>query len=199
MFTRTFDRRVYLTLGVLVASGVIFVAFGVYANWPSNREAGYMPPQPMAYSHKTHAGTLKIDCLYCHTNATKGPNASVPPLSTCMNCHNEVQPKGKDGKLKPDIKLLLEHWKQGKPIRWNKVHVLADFVFFDHSRHMADGTIRCQECHGPVETFEHMKRQYGLKMSWCLDCHKQEVKKKDLRGREVTTTRAPIHCSTCHR
>ena len=116
-----------------------------------------------------------------------------------MKCHQEVKPKDKDGKLKPGVKLLLEHWRKREPIRWTKVHVLADFVFFDHSRHMAGGDITCQECHGKVETFEHMRRQYGMKMSWCLDCHKQPVEKRDLKGRLVKTTRAPIHCSTCHR
>ena len=157
-----------------------------------------MPPQPMQYSHKLHAGDLKIDCLYCHTNATKGPNATVPPLSTCMKCHTEVHPKDKDGKLKKDIKLLLDHWEKKEPIRWTKVHVLADFVYFNHSRHLA-AKITCQECHGKVETFVHMHREYGMKMSWCLDCHKQRVEKKDLKGRTINTTRASISCSTCHR
>ena len=128
--------------------------------------------------------------------AQKGAHATVPPLSTCMNCHAEVQPKDAQGNLKPGIATLLEHYEQDKPIRWNKVHDLADFTYFHHGSHVAAG-IECQECHGPVETRDTMRREYGQKMSWCLQCHKQEP------TAEATAkgwgTRGPIHCAACHR
>ncbi len=198
MFTRAFDRRIYITLAVLLAAGVIFTSFAVYVNWPSHRERGYMPSQPIEYSHKTHAGDLKIECLYCHTNAGKGPNATVPQVSTCMKCHTEVKPKEPNGEFKPSIVKVLAHWDDRQPIRWNKVHDLADFVYFDHSRHL-EADLECKECHGPVETFVHMKRFYGQKMEWCLECHKEAEVKPDARGRQVKTTKAAISCSTCHR
>lgn len=197
-FTRAFDRRVYRALILIGLALFIFVALGVFVNWPSHREAGYMPAQPIEYSHKTHPGTLGIECEYCHSNASKGPNATVPPLSTCMKCHEEVQPKGPDGKLKPGMKTLLDHWKRKQPIVWTKVHVLADFVYFDHSRHVAKD-IKCQRCHGPVETFLHMKRVYGLKMRWCLNCHMEEEQVEDKQGTLQWKQKAPVHCATCHR
>jgi len=204
MFTRKFERRVYIAVGVFLLSCALGVAFGAYVLWPSHLEAGYQPEQPLPYSHLLHAGDLKIQCLYCHTEADRGQHATVPPLSTCMNCHEQVQTKDAAGNLKSGLAILLDHWKRAEPIRWNKVNDLADFVYFDHSRHIAAG-LTCQECHGPVETMEHMRRQNSLKMSWCLECHRQKLTDKDTPGaweraaQQGRTNRGPIHCSTCHR
>jgi hypothetical protein len=198
MFSRTFERRIYIAVAVLVFSGSLGVSFGAYVLWPSRREAGYEPEQPIPFSHKLHAGELRIDCLYCHSGASKGPHAWVPPVSTCMNCHGEVQPKDDQGELKPGIATLLEHWEQDKPICWNKVHDLADFVYFDHSRHVAAGVL-CQECHGPVESRDYMRREYGMKMSWCLECHKQKPSANDPAVEQGQSTHAPINCTACHR
>ncbi len=198
MFTKQFERRVYLALGVLVFAIALGGSFGVYVLWPSNREAGYEPKQPIPYSHKLHAGELKIDCLYCHAEAEKGPHATIPSVATCMKCHEQVQTKDKDGNLTEGTKTLLDHWEKKEPIVWNKVHDLADFVYFDHSRHMA-ADLTCQECHGPVETFEHMRREYGMKMSWCLDCHREELSEDDPARQRGLETRGPIHCTACHR
>ena len=198
MFTKKFERRIYIAVAVLVFSAALGVSFGAYILWPERREAGYEPPQPILFSHKLHAGTLQIDCLYCHYGAKHGAQALVPPVSTCMNCHREVQPKDKQGQIKPGIATLLEHWEKAEPIRWNKVHDLADFVYFDHSRHLAAG-LACQECHGPVETMDHMRREYGQKMNWCLGCHKQPPTETSPPAEPGRATRAPINCSTCHR
>lgn len=198
MFTKKFERRVYIAVGVFVFSGALGVSFGAYILWPERRETGYQPAQPIAFSHKLHAGTLEIDCLYCHTGADSGAHALVPPVPTCMNCHTEVQPKGKDGQVKPEIAKLLQHVERSEPIRWNKVHDLADFAYFDHSRHIA-ADIACQKCHGPVETMEHVRREHGMKMSWCLDCHKQTPQTDRLIADPERSTRAPINCTTCHR
>jgi len=198
VFTRKLQRRIYVATGVLLGSIGLGLSFGAYVLWPSHREAGYEPGQPIAFSHKLHAGDLSIDCLYCHTQADRGPHATVPELAICMNCHAQVQPKDKAGKLKPDIARLLDHWKRGEPVVWNKVNDVADFVYFDHSRHVKAG-VKCQECHGPVETMVHMRREYGLKMSWCLGCHRQKPKPSDPAYQRGDKTRAPINCSTCHR
>lgn len=198
MFSRKFERRVYIAVGVLTFSGALGVCFGAYILWPERREAGYEPEQPIHFSHKLHAGTLRIECIYCHSGADRGPHALVPPVSTCLNCHAEVQPKDKDGNLKPEMAKLLDHWQQKKPIRWEKVHDLADFVYFDHSRHV-HARIACQECHGPVEDMVYLRRVHGMKMNWCLDCHKQQPQGGRSAFKPVESTRAPINCTTCHR
>ena len=197
-FTRAFDRRVHLAMGLTGLALLVFITLGVLVNWPSNRESGYMPVQPIDYSHKTHAGTLAIECEYCHSSVSKGAHATVPPISTCMKCHEVVQPKAADGELKPGMTILLDHWDQKKPIEWTKVHVLSDFVFFDHRRHIAKD-IECQECHGQVEKLDHMKRTFSLKMRWCLNCHMEEEQVEDANGKLVTQQKAPINCNACHR
>ena len=198
MFTRKFERRVYIAAAVLLFSIGLGFSFGAYILWPSNREAGYQPSQPIAYSHKLHAGELGIECQYCHIRADESAHATVPSLAICMNCHQEVQTKDADGNLTAGMATLLDHWERQEPIAWNRVHDLADFAYFDHSRHLA-ADITCQECHGPVETYEHMRRQFGMKMSWCLDCHKEPLADDDQLRARGWTTRGPIHCTACHR
>jgi hypothetical protein len=198
MFTKAFDRRVYAAVAALAGAAALGVSFGVFALWPSNLESGYAPGQPLAFSHLTHAGTLQVDCLYCHAGAWKGPHATVPPVSVCMNCHAQVKPLDFRGQVKPDVAKLLELWDRKEPILWVKVNDTADFVYFDHSRHMAGG-VACRDCHGAVERMERVRRASGMKMSGCLECHRQPP----LPGRAAPPAepdhRAPTHCSTCHR
>lgn len=135
MFTRSFDRRVYLFVAVLLGAGAVGTSFAVYALWPANVEVGYQPLQPIAYSHKLHAGELQIDCRYCHHRADRDDHAGVPSIATCMKCHEEVQPKDSKGNLRPEIEKLLDAWEKKEPVQWVKVHDLADFVYFPHYRH----------------------------------------------------------------
>ena len=195
MFSKEFERRIYIFVGVLFGSLLVGFAFGVYALWPANMEQGYEPNQPIAYSHKLHAGELNIDCRYCHFNVDRGAQATIPSVATCMNCHEEVQTKDSKGKLTKDTARLLWHWKNKKPIKWVKVSDLADFAYFDHSRH-TNSNIECQECHGPVEKMERVRREYSLKMSWCLDCHRKEPPEGWTGSGE---TWGPTGCYTCHR
>jgi len=115
-----------------------------------------------------------------------------------MNCKSQVRPKDAQGNLKPGIATLLDHWERQEPVRWNKVNDLADFVYFDHSRHLA-ADVACEECHGPVERMVHMRREHGLKMRWCLKCHKEDPPPDSAAALRGADTRAPIHCTTCHR
>ncbi len=205
MFTKTFQRRIHLFCAVLTASLLGGAAFGAYALWPSNVEAGYQPDQPIDYSHKLHAGELKIDCLYCHSRAETDRRAGLPSVATCMKCHDEVQPKDSKGNVKPNTAQLLEYWNRQEPIPWVKVHDLADFVYFDHGRHVSvwDSEkqervrrLECQECHGAIEEMETVYREHSMKMAWCLECHTQPPQADTSPGLQ---TRGPIHCSACHR
>lgn len=197
VFSRQFDRRVYVFLSVLAFSTTLGVSFGLYALWPANVETGYEPEQPIAYSHRLHAGELKIDCRYCHSNVETSAYANVPAVAVCMGCHAQIESKNDEGRVKPEILKLKEHWEKKEPIRWVNVHDLADFVYFDHSRHLSAG-LKCQQCHGPIETMERVYRANSLKMGWCLDCHKKPPP-KDYPIRDGRATWAPIDCYTCHR
>jgi len=197
VFTRTFDRRVHLFLLVLALSLVLGLAFGAYALSPANQERGFQPAQPIDFSHAIMAGKHQIDCRYCHWMAEKGPHAALPTVEICMTCHREIQTKGEDGRLKPGLAKLLRYAEEGKPIRWVKVHDLADFVYFDHSRHLtARAGLECKDCHGDVASMSRVERVNSLKMGWCLDCHKQPP---PADAPPEQKTRAPIHCTTCHR
>jgi hypothetical protein len=197
MFTRKFDRRVYVFLGVLAFSLVLGTSFGVYALSPANQETGYEPEQPLYFPHSVMAGKFEIDCLYCHSEAEKSPHAGIPPVSTCMKCHTKIQTKDSRGEVKASIAALLEYWDEGREIPWVKVHDLADFVYFDHSRHMTEkADLECADCHGEIEKMDRVRRVHSLKMGWCLDCHKEP---KPEGAPDWQETRAPINCSACHR
>ena len=159
---------------ILIASLVLGGAgtFGVYY-WasPYNTDVGYKPDQPIAYSHKLHAGDMQMDCRYCHAYVERGPHAGVPPTQTCMNCHSQVK------KDSPLLEALRTSWTTGTPVPWKRIHKIPDFAYFDHSAHMGFGTgenraaIGCETCHGRIDTMEVVKQIQPLSMSWCLECH----------------------------
>ena len=197
MFSKSFDRRVRLAGGVFAFSLVLGSTFGAYVLWPAHLEMGYQPSQPIEFSHALMAGKHDIACVFCHSTAETGPHAGMPTLSTCMKCHQQIQPKDAHGELKPATAKLLQHWLEMKPVLWNKVYDLADFVYFDHSRHMTPTAgLECADCHGAVETMDRVERVSSLKMGWCLDCHMEPPPEGSPPEKK---TRAPITCATCHR
>lgn len=150
-------------LGVLVAGalglGAVQLARGVGVY------QGYAPEQPIAYSHKLHAGKFEIPCQYCHFAASRSRHAGIPPLSVCMNCHDVLD------KQTVELAKLKEAVAHDRPIRWVKVHNLPDFVYFSHRQHVGGG-VECQTCHGPVETMERVRQHAPLTMGWCIECHR---------------------------
>ncbi len=57
----------------------------LWAAWPSRLRRGYEPPQPIAFSHRLHAGVMQIGCRYCHSEVLPRPEPqplgrSVPLL-----------------------------------------------------------------------------------------------------------------------
>ena len=201
MFTRKFDRRVYLIASVAIGCFVVGASFALYALWPSNRAVGFEPTQPIEFPHDVMAGTAEIPCLYCHINAKRGAVAGIPPVTICMNCHSHIRPKAPSGQMTPRMAALFRYVDPEsnvpfKPIRWIKVHDLSDFAYFDHSRHTVGAGLECQECHGPVEKMRQIRRVHSFTMGWCLDCHMKPPREEETDGRE---TNGPIACSTCHR
>lgn len=140
--------------------------------------------QPIDFSHKLHADTLKMDCLYCHVGADDGPVATIPAVETCMGCHKGV------GLGKPGIEILTGYWERKEPIPWIKVNDLVDHAKFDHHRHV-EADVACQTCHGPVETMDRVYLQQDLIMGFCVQCHKQNV--------NTASNPTSLDCATCHR
>ncbi|MCX7763951.1 MAG: c-type cytochrome [Bacteroidia bacterium] len=169
---------------------------------------GYQPVQPIAFSHKTHAGEYKIACQYCHVGVEKGKSATIPSTNICMNCHTYIQEGSRYGKK--EIAKILASWEQGKPIEWVRIHNLPDFVYFSHAQHVKVGGIACQTCHGPVQEMEEVYQYSDLSMGWCLDCHRKTKVDltanpyyarlhEQLKEKEVTVEKiGGLECSKCH-
>jgi len=137
------------------------------------------PAQPLAFDHQVHAGQNQIGCTMCHAWAEHAPVAGVPSMARCVGCHKFVD------KDKPSIKPILEAAEQGRPIEWARVHRLPDHVYFNHERHVAGAQLRCQECHGAVETMHVVRQVAPLTMGWCVECH--------------LARRGPLDCLVCHK
>jgi hypothetical protein len=186
---------------------------------PGNQQ-GYEPVQPIAYSHRLHAGELQIPCLYCHSAAQTSRHAGVPAANVCMNCHSSVTASlgavrqedelaaKENRKPRPIVSAELRKLynalalnermerdpaREPQPILWNRVHSLPSFVYFDHRAHVRVG-VTCQQCHGPVESMERVQQVSDLSMGWCVNCHRAS-NRTGIQGARVD---ASINCSACH-
>lgn len=157
-----------------------------------NPRIGYAPEQPVKFSHNVHVGDQEIPCTYCHTGVTEGPKASIPGADTCMNCHAQVE--GQSAFAKKEIGKVKEAWKEGRPIRWVKVHDLPDHVQFSHQPHILQG-FECSTCHGEIPKpsmnqgpgeVDRIAVENRFNMGWCVNCHRQPEND------------APVDCVTCH-
>ncbi len=121
--------------------------------------------QPVPFSHAHHVGDFGLDCRYCHTAVENSAVASVPATHICMTCHSQLYTQTE--MLAPVRTSLADN----RPIHWNKVNKLPDYVYFDHSIHVAKG-VGCSTCHGEVDRMPLMRQSAPLTMGWCLDCHR---------------------------
>ncbi len=240
---------------------IVCVAFGLLALAPNiaslhlpGNQIGYEPTQPIAFSHRLHAGELQVACVYCHSGAERSRHAGIPAANVCMNCHRFVSAtmgavraedeQAKRGKRAPRLIVSPEIQKlyaavgfvpsapslavnqkpagtqsaiatdrsPAVPIAWIKVDNLPDFAYFDHRPHVNAG-VRCQICHGPVETMERVRQVQDLSMGWCVNCHRG-VDRAGIDGKgNFTSLPAPAaagpkpvthrvyastDCQTCH-
>jgi hypothetical protein len=147
--------------------------------------------QPIQFSHNHHVAGIGIDCCYCHTSVEDAPSAGMPPTKTCMNCHAQVWADS------PYLEPVRASFRDNKPIHWQRVYDLPDFVYFDHSIHVRTG-VECSTCHGQVQQMPLMRQESTLLMEWCLDCHRQPARYVRLT-RPVDSPAKLTNCSVCHR
>jgi mono/diheme cytochrome c family protein len=179
------------TLGTVVrSSGFTFIVIFIVAAvtfktvidglYSVGVQQNYQPKQPIAFSHKIHAGQFEIDCKYCHTGVMKSKQANIPSPNICMNCHSQIREgtntgAGEIAKIyaavgyNPDKG---EYTGITKPIQWIRIHNLPDLAYFNHSQHVNVGNIECETCHGPVREMEVVKQYSLLTMGWCVNCHR---------------------------
>jgi len=186
-------NRKYVGLGGLVIVISLFVSLFL-AGYSIGVVEDYQPSQPIAFPHDIHTGVNGIDCKYCHNSVTKSKSAGLPTVNVCMNCHKQI--KGRTPEQAEKITAVYEaagwngetYTNNTKPITWNKVHVLPDHVYFNHSQHVVVGGLDCKQCHGdmtkqnetarvvPVAELNKIEGNVvltrpTLTMGWCIECH----------------------------
>jgi len=170
-------------------------------------QQNYQPTQPIAFSHKIHAGQYEIDCNYCHTGVNISKSANIPSVNICMNCHNAINTD------KPEIQKILTAYEENRPIEWVRVHNLPDLAYFNHKQHVAVGGLDCATCHGPIEEMDVVYQYSELTMGWCINCHREtevNAKGNDYYKKLVelhnSSSKKPmkvediggLECSKCH-
>jgi hypothetical protein len=202
-------------LGVLVFLGFLGAVVASF-NWSAyNTRQDVHIEQPIQFSHAHHVGGMGIDCRYCHTSVEESAFANIPPTKTCMNCHSQIW------NTAPILEPVRASFRDDKPLQWTRVHDLPDFVYFNHSIHVAKG-VGCATCHGRVDTMPLVYQKANLMMSWCLDCHRNPakyVRPRDqvynmaweppsddpelgarlVREYKIGSVEQLTSCSTCHR
>ena len=205
-----YRNKMYLMIGVQV-----LFTIGGYNTVSGAIELGrmkdYQPDQPIYYSHKVHAGTNQISCLYCHGSAQDSKHSGIPSVNVCMNCHMAIKEYKGDPIIKEDGKTLDANaeieklysyagWnsetkqynpdnnKDGVPdgahaIPWVRIHNLPDHVYFNHSQHVKVGKQNCQTCHGNIQEMPVVKQFSNLSMGWCINCHRES--KVDFYNKET--------------
>ena len=207
---------------------IVLLIFGARDTWNGMMalgvDQGYQPEQPIAFSHKIHAGDNAIDCNYCHSGARKSKAAGIPSANVCMNCHTYIQEGTLTGTeeiskiyaavgFNPETGSYIEDYQQ-KPIRWVRIHKLPDLAYFNHSQHVIAGQVECQECHGPIQEMEEVYQHSELTMGWCVECHRNtEVKmegnayydelhkqlSEKYHGEKITVDKiGGLECGKCH-
>lgn len=169
-----------LVILVVVAGGLGFAGLQAYSFYTTP------PAQPIPFPHALHVRTLGLDCTFCHRNVNEGANASIPAVEQCMFCHAVV------GQKNPRAQMVVQHWNEGKPIDWQRVHRVPDHVHFVHEPHIrrlaqiqnVAATQVCANCHGDVGSMADVRQVVSLRMGDCIACHRQNS--------------APTDCVECH-
>lgn len=166
LFPRWSNTVARLTAGTLLATPIVGIgALMLYVRTPLVTGQAHPVEQPVEFDHRHHVGDEGIDCRYCHTTVESGPSAGIPSTSLCMSCHNQIWNKS------PLTQVVRSHYFSDRPIPWNRVHNLPDFVYFNHAIHVNKG-VGCSTCHGRVDQMAAVEQVAPLTMSWCLECHR---------------------------
>jgi hypothetical protein len=202
-------------LAIIAVAGGIPAALMVGVRTSFATGEGRSVPQPIPFDHSLHSGSLHIDCRYCHSTVESTASAGIPPTAACVGCHNPVWLNG------PVLAPVRASLSDKRPIQWQRVNRLPDFVFFNHSIHVAKG-VGCESCHGRVDQMKRVVQTTPMSMAWCVGCHRDPT--PNLRPRSAITTmgwfashsrqqtdsagallmqayhvRRLTNCTTCHR
>jgi len=186
-------------LGAVLLAVLVILALSSWSRQPAVAQAS---TQPINFPHNVHVQTYKMDCQYCHADARRSEYAGLPSVTRCMGCHKITAAD------KPEIRKLAEYATKGEPVPWVRIFKVPEFTYFPHKAHIR-ANVRCQTCHGPVETMTTVGASTGprlvndllsltgmkpapppLTMGWCIDCHRDQNATRGMK--------APLDCVTCH-
>lgn len=171
------SRRFHL-FEKLMAAGVVLLAGIAWWGYARYYQGDIGQEQPIPFSHRLHAGEKQIGCLFCHDNAPTGTRAGIPPLQTCMLCHERIAIH-----YRP-IEKLRAHYFGNVPVQWVRVAWVNEFVYFPHMMHLQAG-FDCGRCHGNVKEMDRVVEANKFRMGFCIGCHRENGATHD--------------CFTCHR
>jgi hypothetical protein len=205
------NQILWIALGLLTAAALMMpTAMIAWARTPYATGAGRPPVQPVKFDHRHHVRDDGVTCDYCHSGAFDSPHAGIPSTSLCMNCHAQIWPSS------PELEPVRHSYFTDEPIHWQRVNLLPDFVFFNHSAHVTH-CVGCVTCHGRIDQMAQVRAAQPLTMRWCMDCHRDPApflrpldtitdmewqpgpgfSSRDLQAQ--LEARSLVHCSTCHR
>jgi hypothetical protein len=217
---QVFSKNSNVLAWVVICALLLVLCGGSWITW-----ATYWSPyttyvdipfqQPVPFSHKHHVTDDGIDCRYCHTSVETSSFAGIPSTEICMSCHSRIW---NDSPALEPVRLSLAN---NTSLQWNRVNDLPDYVYFDHSIHVAKG-IGCSTCHGRVDQMPLTRKTETLYMRWCLECHRapqrfirprdriydmswqpsqvnQAERKQLVQLYQVDTSGHLTNCGTCHR
>lgn len=218
------SRTLTIVLLVGLALGLLLLFPRVMAYHLPGNNQDYEPTQPIAFSHRLHAGEMQVPCLYCHSGAERSRHAGIPSATVCMNCHRMVT--AARGAVREEEDLSKEEKREPRLIVSPVLETLFDAVgyapdakglmqrdpaqpqtpiawvkvhnlpdfVYFDHRRHVNIGVACETCHGPVQTMERVRQVQDLSMGWCVNCHR-DVTANGLNGRRVN---ASIDCSGCH-
>ncbi|AKD05648.1 cytochrome C [Pontibacter korlensis] len=205
-FSKIYKSKAVRTLVVLIFV-VVLLDLTIDKVMGVGIQQGYQPKQPIAFSHKLHAGEHQINCNYCHTTVYESKSASIPSANICMNCHSQIQTQS------PEIQKIYRAIERNEPIEWVRIHNLPDLAYFNHSQHTQVGGVECQTCHGPIQEMDVVYQYSPLTMGWCIDCHREtplntegnqyydnlvQLHEASSKGAFTVSSNGGTECSKCH-
>ncbi len=142
--------------------------------------SGSDAPQPIRYNHEVHLAN-GMACEDCHVGARTNESATLPGIDICLGCHGEALTKSNEEEK------IRTFAREGRELPWVQVTRVPRHVYFSHRRHVAEGGLKCADCHGPMEArSEPPSRPFRpMTMAACIECHEQRKVSHD--------------CNDCHR
>jgi len=184
LFSRAADAWMRMVLLSIVGVSVVAVAVLLtVVRSPYITGQNVTVRQPVPFSHQHHVADAGIDCRYCHTTVEVSPSAGLPSTEICMKCHRALWTDA------PMLSAVRASWRTGQPLKWNKVHDLPDFTYFNHSLHVRHG-IGCYSCHGRTDEMALVRQAAPMTMQWCLECHRNPA--EHVRPRSLVYAPKPL-------